>query len=85
MTQLATVEPEQCESLREQVRTTLLADAITAEVEPGDEEAFRTEFTEKWTARTLCAEAYVNERCSNGEPGDAPATPTPVPGVGVNP
>ena len=83
--ELASVEPEQCEDLRAQVRTTLLADAITAEMPPEESEAFRTEFTEKWRARTLCAEAYVSERCSNGEPGDATAAPQPVPGVGVNP
>lgn len=94
--ELATVEPERCEGLRAQVRTTLLADAITAEVlgtaapdttDPDQAEAteaFQNEFTEKWTARTTCADAYVTERCSNGTEaaGSGPATaPTPAPGA----
>jgi hypothetical protein len=96
--ELATVEPEQCEGLRAQVSTTLLADAITEDVlgsaNPDTEdpavaeetEAFRADFTEKWTERTICAEEYLNPRCSNSEEGVAPPTaPGPTPGAPGSP
>jgi hypothetical protein len=92
--ELATIEPERCGGLREQVRTSLLADSISNEAlgtttpDTGDPdvaeevEAFRDEFVEKWRARTVCAEAYLNPRCSNGGStvDSAPTAPGPTPG-----
>ncbi len=47
-------------------------DQIKQQLEATSGQDEMTEFVEaynqKWTARTLCAEGYVTERCSNGEP-----------------
>lgn len=48
---------------REQIRQTLVAQR---QQELGTR--FQTNFTTKWTSRTVCADDYVNERCSNAEP-----------------
>ena len=61
ITEASTQELDQ--QTRDQIRQTLVAQR---QQEAGAD--FQADFTAKWTARTVCADDYVNERCSNAEP-----------------
>jgi parvulin-like peptidyl-prolyl isomerase len=62
-------ETTQLDEVRDQIRQTLVS-ARQQEVTA----AFQEDFQNKWVARTVCAEEYAIERCSNAPPPPNPCT-----------
>ena len=66
---IAPAETTPLDEVREQIRQTLVS-ARQQEVTT----AFQEDFQNKWVARTVCAEEYAVERCSNAPPPPSACT-----------
>jgi len=62
-------DDKDCTPARDTIRQTLVA---TRQQQLAS--AFQQDFTDKWRARTVCADGFLVERCSNAEPPEDPCT-----------